>query len=255
MFALRALALVSYIGVDGTWKVWDIRTFAPLHTFRYFGAPPTTMDASQSGAVMGIGFGPHVQFWKDVTSVAKPKMPYLAHQVPGAQIESLRFRPYEDFSYLGTTCGIQSVVVPGSGFANYHSHSADPYETVKVVAFVGSPAIKVFWGQRAVSKVLLTCFFNLKKSSFCWLIAVACCGFFEQQRQEREVHSLLEKLPADTITFDPTKLGFLDNAPPVVLCREEDIKRLKLAEDKKANRRLRSKAKGKASVANREKVF
>lgn len=119
------------LGLDGSWKIWDLRKFEPLHRFSYFGSAPSTISTSQSGLV-GIGFGPHVQIWRDVCHEARPTMPYMTHQMNGQMVQSLAFRPYEDFCAVGSTKGIQSIVVPGSCLANYDSFSADPYETNKV---------------------------------------------------------------------------------------------------------------------------
>ena len=46
-------------GVDGEVKVWDVRTFKPLH--HYFSrAPATSLDISQQG-LLAVGFGSKVQ--------------------------------------------------------------------------------------------------------------------------------------------------------------------------------------------------
>ncbi|KAF8818753.1 BING4CT (NUC141) domain-containing protein [Cardiosporidium cionae] len=117
-------------GMDGFWKVWDMRTYKCLHTFNYFGAPPSSIDVSQTGLI-GIGFGPHVQIWKDVFSIDKPKMPYLTQDYFAEHVKSVRFRPFEDICCVGRSDGISAIVVPGSGMANYDSFAADPFETPK----------------------------------------------------------------------------------------------------------------------------
>lgn len=110
-----------------------MRKFESVNHYHYFGTAPSSISTSQTGLV-GIGFGPHVQIWKDVQRDAemKPKLPYMKHEMNGCMVESLKFRSYEDFCVIGSTKGIHSIVVPGSCLANYDSHSADPYETKRV---------------------------------------------------------------------------------------------------------------------------
>ncbi|KAL8452118.1 hypothetical protein Emag_002521 [Eimeria magna] len=154
-------------GVDGKWKLWDLRKYEAVQSFNYFGAPPSTVDISQTGLV-SLGFGSHVQIWKDVFTKKKATL-YMTHETPGEQVSCLRFRPFEDVCALGTSGGVSGLLVPGSGLANYDSLEANPYETKK-------------------------------------------------QRQEREIHSLLEKLPADMISLDTKPIGAFDQtrkaAPP-----------------------------------------
>jgi U3 small nucleolar RNA-associated protein 7 len=195
-----------------------------VNSYRYFGSAPKAIDISQEGGILGIGFGSHIQFWKNCTSVPKDTFPFLTHELPGTMIESLKFRPYEDFCYLGLNTGIDTMIVPGSGLANFDSHRANPYETPRVR------------------------FLSLYISTNVFLIVI----YFFQQRREKEIHSLLDKLPADTITYDPSKLGLLDEAPRNVICEEEDLKRLQLQEEKEKKTKKRF-LKNKTS-ALREKV-
>ena len=44
----------------------------------------------------------------------------------------------------------------------------------------------------------------------------------KKQRQEQEVHSLLEKLPPDTITYNPHELGTIDSASKEVIAAETE---------------------------------
>jgi len=70
----------------------------------------------------------------------------------------------------------------------------------------------------------------------------------KKQRQEGEVHQLLEKLQPDSITLNPKKIGTLDDAAPEVLAKEkkeemeEFIERTKKKEKKKKNK-MRGKLK------------
>ena len=92
---------------------------------------PSTLAASQTG-LLALGQGHRVSVWKDVCQVSKPQKPYLVHEIPGDEVQTLKFRPYEDFCFIGTRKGIETMVVPGSSIANFDSMSADPYESKKV---------------------------------------------------------------------------------------------------------------------------
>lgn len=46
-------------GADSMVKVWDVRTFKPMHAYRS-PAPPTWMDISQRG-MLAVGHGRRVQ--------------------------------------------------------------------------------------------------------------------------------------------------------------------------------------------------
>eukprot|EP00746_Dinoflagellata_sp_MGD_P140221 gnl/MRDRNA2_/MRDRNA2_73507_c0_seq2.p1 gnl/MRDRNA2_/MRDRNA2_73507_c0~~gnl/MRDRNA2_/MRDRNA2_73507_c0_seq2.p1 ORF type:complete len:596 (-),score=127.19 gnl/MRDRNA2_/MRDRNA2_73507_c0_seq2:30-1817(-) len=117
-------------GSDGKWKVYDIRKLEPMHTFSYHGAPPSDLDLSMTGLV-SVGFGSHLQIWKDAFIAAKPKMPYMTQEYPGSQVSCTRFRPFEDVCTIGSSGGFHSIVVPGAGFANFDSFEDNPFETKK----------------------------------------------------------------------------------------------------------------------------
>ena len=112
-------------GLDLQLKVWDVRTYQPVHAYFTAGAVDT-LDISQTG-LLAIGWGRRVQIWKDALST-KAAAPYLNHHVDGAgQLHGSRFVPYEDVLALGHGGGVSTLLVPGAGEANYDSWVADPY--------------------------------------------------------------------------------------------------------------------------------
>lgn len=119
-------------GADKTIKVWDLRTYKNLHSYRTINRmPATTLDISQRG-VLGAGHGATTTFWNDAfnTSNNEPenRRPYMTHNVYGKTVQSLRFRPYEDVCGIGHSHGISSIVIPGSGEPNLDSlENANPY--------------------------------------------------------------------------------------------------------------------------------
>lgn len=131
---VRALAvshggteLVS-AGLDGKLSVWDLRTYKRIHSY-HTPQPPTSVALSQTG-LLALACGYQVQVWKDALRV-KQQSPYMTHQRPGETILEAAWRPFEDVLGLGMSCGMQTVVVPGAGFANYDAFEANPFETTK----------------------------------------------------------------------------------------------------------------------------
>ena len=116
-------------GLDGQVKVWDLRTYRELHA--YFTVRPTTaIDISDEG-VLALGFGSHVQLWKDALATKQPS-PYLSHQLPGQQLASLAFCPFEDVLLTGHTGGLSSLIVPGAGRYAFDSREVTPYDNKRM---------------------------------------------------------------------------------------------------------------------------
>lgn len=54
----------------------------------------------------------------------------MKHKLPKRNpITDLKFAPFEDFLGIGHVKGIQSVVIPGAGEANFDAYEANPFET------------------------------------------------------------------------------------------------------------------------------
>ena len=114
-------------GADSKLKIWDLRTWKHMYTYSCHFAPPTSVDISQRG-VVGIGHGVHTTFWSKQMFHTKVKEPYMAHKT-SSQVETLRFRPYEDVCGVGHGNGFSSMVIPGSGEPNLDSleYHTNPY--------------------------------------------------------------------------------------------------------------------------------
>ncbi|GBG24162.1 WD repeat-containing protein 46 [Hondaea fermentalgiana] len=123
----RGTELVT-AGLDGRMSVWDVRTYKRLHSY-YNRRPATSLDVSQTG-LLAVTSGYQVQVWKDALRT-KQDAPYMQHQLPGQEFLDCKWRPYEDVLGLGHTAGVQTMVVPGAGAANYDAFEANPYESTK----------------------------------------------------------------------------------------------------------------------------
>lgn len=57
-------------------------------------------------------------------------MPYMKHRLSsGSQVSNIMFSPYEDVLGVGHSQGYSSLVIPGSGQANFDAYEANPFET------------------------------------------------------------------------------------------------------------------------------
>lgn len=149
-------------GMDGKVKVFDLRKFSPLHVY-FSRSPAKSLDISQKGLLV-VGEGSYIEIWRDAL-LTKQSKPYMTHRLPkGWQVNDVSFCPYEDTLGIGHTGGISSILVPGSGEANFDTLVANPFETVK-------------------------------------------------QRQEGEIHSLLDKLQPEMIVLDPKQIGSIQRGP------------------------------------------
>ena len=128
MYTALKLVVLCPSGLDCHVKVWDVRTFKPLHAY-FANSPATQLDISQKG-VLAVAQGSRVQLWKDALS-SKAQAPYLTHQVTSGTVQSLKFCPYEDVLGVGSAGGISTLLVPGAGEANFDSFVANPYQGKK----------------------------------------------------------------------------------------------------------------------------
>lgn len=115
-------------GSDKSLKIWDLRKLEPIDTY-YTPTPATSLDISDTG-LLSVGWGPHVTVWKDIFKT-KQTHPYMNHLIPGSKIDKIKYVPFEDILGVGHQKGISSLIIPGSGEANYDALELNPYESVK----------------------------------------------------------------------------------------------------------------------------
>lgn len=114
-------------GQDGRVKIWDVRTYKELHDY-FSPTPAQSLSISDSG-LLGIAWGPHVSIWKDALTTTKQDSPYMTHLQPSSRISNIKFAPYEDFLGVAHDKGYTSLIVPGSGEANFDAFEANPYQS------------------------------------------------------------------------------------------------------------------------------
>lgn len=121
-------------GADRKVKLWDLRTYKELSCFfniNHF--PAHSIDISQK-SVLGIAHGHMITFYdKPFQQGFNKNKPYMVHRMGGKQIETVRFRPFEDVCGVGHSHGISSIVIPGSGEPNLDSmeHNLNPFADTK----------------------------------------------------------------------------------------------------------------------------
>ncbi|TGZ84381.1 small nucleolar ribonucleo protein complex subunit [Ascodesmis nigricans] len=116
-------------GSDGRMNIFDIRnTFKEVHS--YFTPTPATCVSISDTGLLGVGWGGHTTVWKDSLRT-KATSPYMTHHEPGRTINHLTFCPFEDILGTSHNAGFTSLIVPGSGEANFDALEANPYATKK----------------------------------------------------------------------------------------------------------------------------
>ncbi|EPZ32635.1 BING4CT-domain-containing protein [Rozella allomycis CSF55] len=115
-------------GLDGTMKIWDVRTFKELFCYSHI-QPLSSIDISQRG-LLAVSHGPYANVFKD-WQTGYQKNPYLSEMRSGCVVDNLSFCPYDDVLGVGHEKGFSSFIVPGSGEPNYDGFESNPFETKK----------------------------------------------------------------------------------------------------------------------------
>lgn len=96
-------------GVDRKLKLWDLRNYQNLATYR-LGQIPKSIDISQQN-IVAVSSGEVVNLFKDCFKKNVEK-PYLKHHADG-MIDDVRFCNFEDVLGMGHEKGFTSILVPG----------------------------------------------------------------------------------------------------------------------------------------------
>lgn len=112
-------------GADGLCKIWDIRTYKQVSVFKKL--PCSDLDYSQTG-LLACCCGTSVNIYKNVE---RDNQLYMTHNTINNTIVDFHFRPYEDIGIIGHSNGVSSIVIPGSGEANFDTFESNPYQTQK----------------------------------------------------------------------------------------------------------------------------
>ncbi|KAG0148604.1 hypothetical protein CROQUDRAFT_90103 [Cronartium quercuum f. sp. fusiforme G11] len=118
--------IMATTGLDGTLKVWDLRTYKSLANWT-LKKPACTSAWSQNG-LLAVGWGAHVSVYAGVGRNESQKGAYMSQLFPAQEVNQVQFCPFDDLLGVGHTSGFSSLLIPGAGEANFDSLEADPYE-------------------------------------------------------------------------------------------------------------------------------
>ncbi|XP_019875624.2 WD repeat-containing protein 46 [Aethina tumida] len=107
-------------------KIWDIRKLeGPLQEYKLITAANNLAFSQKK--MLSVGMGNVVEIYRDCCTTAA-KRPYLRHRFV-TPISNFNFCPYEDVLGVSTARGFTSLLVPGSGEANFDGLEANPFQT------------------------------------------------------------------------------------------------------------------------------
>ncbi|XP_041368413.1 WD repeat-containing protein 46-like isoform X2 [Gigantopelta aegis] len=114
-------------GVDRKLKIWDLRTYKMLQSYK-LAAGATTLAFSQRN-MLAAGIGNIVQIYDDCC-LNTASAPYMCHKLQSS-VYGTEFCPYEDVLGVSHGNGFTSLLVPGSGEANFDALEENPFQTKK----------------------------------------------------------------------------------------------------------------------------
>ena len=201
---------LTTVGNDSRMKIWDLRnSYKSLYEY-YNPNIANNVTISQKG-LLAVSYSNVIEIWKDF-AISKQKEPYMKHHFKNnkTKTKSLKFVNFEDFLGCGTNLGFSSIIVPGSGIANFDTFENNPYET-------------------------------------------------KNQKKEKEIKDLLEKIPYNMINIDPYKLNNINIRSKKVLEKEkaeqekEKVEKILNKEKKKIKKRIKNKEKHDLIIKQLEK--
>ncbi|QEU59936.1 Utp7 [Kluyveromyces lactis] len=184
-------------GSDKSLKIWDIRNFKELHSIENMPTPGTNVAISDTG-ILAVSRGPHVTIWKDALKSGKAARPCFTSS--GFKD---RNTPYMSHLFAGNK-------IENFQFA--------PFEDLLGVGH-----------QKGITNLIIP---GAGEANYDALEA----NPYEtsKQRQEQEVRSLLNKLPADSITLNPNTIGTVDSRASQVRLNAKDLAIISNAEQEKS---------------------
>lgn len=112
-------------GVDRSLKLWDLRMYRNVKNYK-LRSVPGKISLSQKD-MLAVTLGNVTEVYKDFTT-RDTKEPYLRHKNNSPAVD-INFCNYEDVLGVGTEMGFTSLLVPGSGEANFDAFESNPFMT------------------------------------------------------------------------------------------------------------------------------
>ena len=122
------------VGQDMKMSVWDLRQYKEVNN--YFLRQPGSSVAISDRDLVGVGWGTQTSVWKGLfdkhrDDQEKIQRPYMGWGGEGKHIERVRWCPFEDILGVSHDRGFSSLIIPGSGEANFDALELNPYENKK----------------------------------------------------------------------------------------------------------------------------
>lgn len=174
-------------GADKTLKIWDVRNFKELHTVENLPTPASNVAISDTG-LLAVARGPHLTIWKDALKSAKSSKPCFG---------SMGGNKNRNIPYM-------TELFPGNKIENMQFV---PFEDLLGVGHREGVTNLIIPGAGEANYDALE--INPYETN--------------KQRQEQEVRSLLNKLPADSIMLDPNQLGTVDKRSSTIRLTAKDL--------------------------------
>lgn len=115
-------------GLDRKIKLWDSRNFKEPLSQYVTKLPVNNVSLSQKN-VLAISMGDVCEIFTNVNLGNSSSLNSYLRHIDDSQITSLEFVPYEDVLGIGTQKGFSSILVPGSGEANFDTLEQNPFRT------------------------------------------------------------------------------------------------------------------------------
>lgn len=115
-------------GLDRKIKLWDSRNFKqPLSEYQT--KTPVNHIALSQKNVMAIAMGDVCEIFRSTNMGSIHSIKSYLRNIEDGAISSIEFVPFEDVLGIGSTKGFSSVLVPGSGEANFDALEQNPFRT------------------------------------------------------------------------------------------------------------------------------
>ncbi|XDT41421.1 Trp-Asp (WD) repeats profile [Nakaseomyces glabratus] len=190
---------MATVSQDKSLKIWDIRNFKELHSVENLPTPGTNVTISDTG-VLAVSRGPHVTLWKDALKSSKSARPCFG---------SINGDPNRNTPYM-------TQLFPGNKVRNM---KFVPFEDLLSVGHESGVTNLIIPGAGEANYDALE--INPFETA--------------KQRQEQEVRTLLNKLPADSISLDPNVIGTVSSKAAATRLTAKDLEQVTLQQDNVKN--------------------
>lgn len=121
----------NYFATSGMGRVvaiWDVRMMSEMRRLKH-GQVASQISFSQTNK-LAVAFGPVLNIYPE-NVIQEEARPFLTHRVT-SPVTGLQFCPFEDVLGVSHGDGYSSLLIPGSGEANFDALESNPYQSKKM---------------------------------------------------------------------------------------------------------------------------